>query len=54
MRTLKISLKQNESTVAIFDWEDDKELVSDTEVVGLKSGVLVGGFEKPAGTKPVK
>lgn len=54
MRTLKVSLRRNNSTVAVFDYEDDKKLVLDAEVVGLKSGVLVGGSEKPAGTKPVK
>lgn len=35
MRTLKVSLRRNNSTVAVFDYEDDKKLVSDAEVVGL-------------------
>lgn len=41
MRTLKVSLRRNNSTVAVFDYEDDKKLVSDAEVVGLLAKELL-------------
>lgn len=41
MRTLKVSLRRNNSTVAVFDYEDDKKLVSEAEVVGLLAKELL-------------